>query len=59
MSGTYTLHFEQGTVKDNNFYLKRGQDYFELSLHKGDGKMKLEGDFYSMGHNGTITVTKK
>jgi hypothetical protein len=59
MSGTYTLDFEQGTVKDNNFYLKRGQDYFELSLHKGDGKMKLEGDFYSMGHKGTITVTKK
>jgi hypothetical protein len=59
MSGTYTLEFNQGMIKNDNLYLKHGQDYFELSLHKGDGKMKLEGDFYSMGHEGTISLNKK
>jgi hypothetical protein len=59
MSGTYILEFNQGMIKDNNLYLKHGQDYFELSLRKGDGKMKLEGDFYSMGYGGTITLNKK
>ena len=59
MSGTNTLEFKQGMIKDNNLYLKQGQDYFEFSLHQGDGKMKLEGDFYSMGHKGTITLNKK
>jgi len=59
MGGTHTLEFKQGIIKDNNLYLKRGQDEFDLSLHKGDGKMKLEGDFYSMGHRGTISLNKK
>ena len=59
MGGTHTMEFKQGKIKDNNFYLQRGQDEFELSLHKGDGKMKLEGDFYSGGHKGTITLNKK
>ena len=57
--GTFVLKFKQGMIKDNKFYLKQGQDYFELSLHKGDGKMKLEGNFFSMGYNGTITLYKK
>jgi len=57
--GTYTVEFMHGMIKDSNFYLKRGQNYFELSLHKGDGKMKLEGDFFSEGYEGTITLYKK
>jgi hypothetical protein len=59
MSGTNTSEFEQGMIKDNNFYLKRGENEFELSLHKGDGKMKLEGDFYLTGNRGTMILNKK
>jgi len=39
MSGTNTMDFENGKIKDNNFYVKRGENEIELSLHKGDGKM--------------------
>ena len=59
MSGTNTMGFEKGRIKDNNFYIKRGQNEYELSLHKGDGKMKLEGNFSSSVYNGTITLSKK
>jgi hypothetical protein len=58
-SGTYTLEFKQGMIKDGNLYLEHGQDYFELSLHKDDGKMRFGGDFNSMGHSGTISLNKK
>lgn len=58
-SGTNTMEFGEGTIKDNNFYLKQGENYWELSLHKGDGKMKLEGDFYNKGARGTMTFNKK
>ena len=57
--GTYTWEFMQGMIKDSNLYIKRGQNYFELSLHKGDGKMKLEGDLFVEGYEGTITLYKK
>jgi hypothetical protein len=57
--GTYTLEFMQGMIKESNLYVTRGQNYFELSLHKGDGKMKLEGDFFAEGIEGTITLYKK
>jgi hypothetical protein len=59
MSGIHTLEFNQGTIKEGNLYLKHGQDSFGLALHKGDGKMKLEGDFNSMGYRGTISLDKK
>jgi hypothetical protein len=58
-SGTYTWEFMQGMIKDSNLYIKRGQNYFELSLHKGDGKMKLEGVFFNEGYEGTIILYKK
>jgi len=53
------MDFDNGKIKDNNFYLKRGENYYELSLHKGDGKMKLEGDFYLWGAKGPMTLNKK
>jgi hypothetical protein len=56
---TVVLEFKQGMIKDNNLYIKEGQNYFELSLYKDDGKMKLEGDFDSIGINGIITLNKK
>jgi hypothetical protein len=59
IGGTFTSEFKQGMIKDNKFYLKQGQDYFELSLHKGDGKLKLKGNFSSSVHNGTLTLSKK
>jgi len=59
MSGTNTMEFDQGSIKDNNFYLKLRENYFELSLHKGGGKMKLEGDFYFAGNRGTMSLNKK
>jgi len=60
LSGTETNDFNQGTINnDGNFYLKWGQNYLELSLYKGDGKMKLEGDCYFTGAKGTITLHKK
>ena len=57
--GTYSWEFMQGMIKDGKFYVKRGQNYFKLSLHKGDGKMKLEGDQFVDGNEGTITLYKK
>jgi len=49
-----------GTINDKgNFCFKWGQNEFELSLYKGDGKMRLEGDFYFMGAKGTMTLNKK
>ena len=57
--GTYTWEFMQGMIKDSNLYITRGKSYYELSLHKGDGKMKLQGDFFAEGYNGTITLYKK
>jgi len=57
--GTYTWEFMQGMIKDSNLYIKRGQNNIELSLHKGDGKMKLEGDLFVEGYEGTITLYKK
>jgi len=57
--GTYTWDFMQGMIKDGKFYVKRGQNHFELSLHKGDEKMKLEGVYFTDGHEGTITLYKK
>lgn len=56
---TVVLKFKQGIIKDNNLYIKRGQNSFELSLHKGDGKMRLEGGFNALGVNGNITLNKK
>ena len=58
-SGTNTMDFENGKIKDNNFYLKLGGSYFELSLHKGDGKMKFKGEFNHRGAKGTMTLDKK
>jgi hypothetical protein len=59
MSGTNTMGFEKSRIKDNNFYVKKGETEIELSLHKGDGKMKLEGDFYFGGLRGTMDLNKK
>lgn len=60
MSGTNDAEFKQGKIKNNNFYLKwGGNNEVELSLHKGDGKMKLEGDLYFAGNRGTMTLNKK
>ena len=57
--GTYTWEFMQGMIKDGKLYVKRGQNYFELSLYKGDGKMKLEGVYFTEGYEGTILLFKK
>ena len=57
--GTYTWEFMQGMIKDSKLYIKRGQNNVELSLYKGDGKMKLEGVFFTEGYEGTITLYKK
>lgn len=60
MHGIQTTDFNQGTINnEGNFYLKWGQNYFELSLYKGDGGKKLDGDFYFMGAKGTMTLNKK
>jgi hypothetical protein len=60
MSGTNDMEFKQGKIKDNNFYLKwGGNNEVDLSLHKGDGKMKLDGDFYFAGNKGTMILNKK
>jgi hypothetical protein len=59
MSGTNTMDFGKGRIKDNNFYVKKEENEIELSLHKGDGKMKLEGDFYFAGNRGTMSLNKK
>jgi len=57
---TNTSHFNEGTINnDGNLYIKWGQHYVELSLYKGDGKMKLEGDFRLAGSKGTMTFNKK
>ena len=58
-TGTETLEFDGGRIENGNLLLKRGQNYWELSLHKGDGKMKLEGDFFFRGAKGTMTFNKK
>lgn len=55
----FVLKFKQGMIKDNKLCIKEGQNSFELSLHKGDGKMKLEGGFDAIGVNGIITLNKK
>jgi len=34
-SGTYSWDFMQGMIKDGKLYVKRGQNYSELSLYKG------------------------
>ena len=57
--GTGTMEFKAGKIENGNFYLKAGQNYWELSLHKDDGKMKLEGDFYFRGAKGTMSLKKK
>jgi len=60
MSGTITSDFGRGTINDKgNFYLKSGENYWELSLYKSEGKMKLEGDFYFQGAKGTMSFEKK
>lgn len=49
-----------GTINnDGNLYSKSGQNSIELSLYKGDGKMKLDGDCYLTGFKGTMTLNKK
>jgi len=59
MSASQTMEFKGGRIENGNFYVKGGQNYWELSLHKGDGKMKLEGDFYIRGAKGTMSLKKK
>jgi hypothetical protein len=61
MSGTNTMNFAKGKIKDGNFYLKQkgGAIEVELSLHKGDGKMKLKGSFDLEGNRGTMDLDKK
>ncbi len=57
--GDFAQEFS-GTINENgNLYAKSGQNYFELSLYKGDGKMKLDGDCYLTGYKGTMTLNKK
>ena len=58
-SGTNEVEIEQGKIKDDHFYFKRGNNEVELSLHKGDGKMKLEGDFQFYGAKGKMALNKK
>ena len=58
-SGTNEVEFDQGKIKDDHFYFKRGNNELELSLHKGDGKMKLEGEFQFWGAKGRMTLDKK
>jgi len=58
-SGTYTWEFMEGMIKDGKLYVKRGQNYVELSLYKGDGKMKLDGVVFTEGYEGTIILFKK
>lgn len=58
--GTHTGDFTRGIInKEGNFYLKEGENYYELSLYKGDGKMKLEGEYYFFGAKGTISLNRK
>ncbi|MBS3919509.1 MAG: hypothetical protein KG012_11555 [Deltaproteobacteria bacterium] len=61
MSGTNDVGFEQGKIRDNNFYLKwaGGKGEVDLSLYKDGGKMKLEGDCYLWGSRGTMSLKKK
>jgi len=58
-SGTYTWEFMEGMIKDGKLYVKRGQNYVELSLYKGDGKMRLDGVVFTEGYEGTIILFKK
>ncbi len=55
----HTMEFKGARIKDGNFYGKGGVNEWELSLHKDDGKMKLEGDFYFRGAKGTMSLKKK
>jgi hypothetical protein len=58
-SGTNEVEFDHGKIKDDNFYFKRGNNEVELSLHKDEGKMKLEGNFQFWGAKGRMTLNKK
>lgn len=54
-----TVDFK-GTINDKgNIYIKAGTVEVELSLYKGDGAAKLEGDFSSGGGKGRLLFKKK
>ena len=58
--GTVTLDFNNGLINpEGNFIIKSGQDVIELSLYQGEGKMKLQGDYYMMGAKGMLVLYKK
>ena len=58
--GTVTLDFNNGLINpEGNFIIKSGQDVIELSLYQGEGKMKLQGDYYIMGAKGMLVLYKK
>jgi len=57
---TETLEFNNGGInKEGNFMLQHGDNVFELSLYKGEGKMKLEGEYYYRGFRGKLVLYKK
>jgi len=57
---TVTLEFKNGQIdKQGNLVIKKEKNEFEFSLYEGEGKMKLEGDYYFMGVRGKITLQKK
>jgi len=57
---TVVHEFQGGTINEaGNFILKSDQILFELSLYQGEGKMKLEGDYYYWGFKGKVVFYKK
>ncbi len=57
---TVTLNFKNGVIdKEGNILIKSGDNVFELSLYRSEGKMKLEGDYYFMGFRGKVSFYKK
>ena len=50
----------KGWINDQGNLLFKGPNIeVELSLYKDDGKMKLEGNFFSQGAKGTMSFKKK
>ena len=63
MKGTDTIEYPNGEINKEGALVFRGKvaekNFFELSLYKDDGKMKLDGDLYLMGFRGKMTINKK
>lgn len=56
-AGTVSLPF-YGKVENGRLVSSWGKDWIKLSFHKGDGKMKLEGDYQISQWSGTMSLRK-